>query len=360
MNSQGNRSRYYENWNESRDKSMTDWRSIRASIEHENQLVNYRFTWLLTFETLLFTAFGIFVKEFFSEYAKDSERIPPPLGLYCIALVGFVSIGIIAAFYVKRYIRGAENAHDFLVQWWRDKYRDNISSSANPPICGGDLDPIISLKEFNLKPSKKLFNYLIAKFTRQSRYPLLFVFAWLGFNYTLLRYLPFVKYKPVSLLPLIGWFIAVLLPLLLLFMWVMVYLSQREEFKEHFSHGTITAIHRLTNPGLAFLALAFLSFAICFAVSFGPWALTQSWLKVLLPVIVMLAMVILLIWVGVNFIQGKGFKQYLPSGTAPPIVLLAWMIYLLRNIKLQNVLLDAHVGRESATETQAPAPPAKS
>jgi hypothetical protein len=33
------------------------------------------------------------------------------------------------------------------------------------------------------------------------------------------------------------------------------------------------------------------------------------------------------------------------------------MIYLLRNIKLQNVLLDAHVGRESATETQAPAPP---
>jgi len=137
-------------------------------------------------------------------------------------------------------------------------------------------------------------------------------------------------------------------------------LSQREEFKEHFSHGTITAIHRLTNPGLAFLALAFLSFAIYFAVSFGPWALSLSLLKVLLPVIVMLPMVILLIWVGVNFIQGKGFKEYLPPGTAPPVVMLAWMIYLLRNIKLQNVLLDAHVGRESATETQAPAPPVKS
>jgi hypothetical protein len=336
---------------------MADWRSVRASTEHENQLVNYRFTWLLTFETLLFTAFGIFVKEF-SEYAKDNERIPP-LGLYYIALVGFVNIGIIAAFYVERYIRGAENAHDLLVQWWRDKYRDNISSSANPPICGGDLDPIISLKEFNLKPSKKLFNYLIAKFTRQSRYPLLFVFAWLGFNYTLLRYLPFAKYKPVSLLALIGWFIAVLLPLLLLFMWVIIYLSQRKEFKEHFSPGTISAIYKFANPGLACLALAFFGFAMYYAVLFGPWARSLSWLKVLLPVIVIITMVILLIWVGVNFIQGKGFKEYLPSGTAPPIVLLAWMIYLLRNIKLQNVLLDAHVGRESATETQAPAPQQK-
>jgi hypothetical protein len=171
--------------------------------------------------------------------------------------------------------------------------------------------------------------------------------------------LPFAKYKPVSLLALIGWFIAVLLPLLLLFMWVIVYLSQRKEFKEHFSPGTISAIYKFANPGLACLALAFFGFAMYYAVLFGPWARSLSWLKVLLPVIVIITMVILLIWVGVNFIQGKGFKEYLPSGTAPPIVLLAWMIYLLRNIKLQNVLLDAHVGRESATETQAPAPQQK-
>jgi hypothetical protein len=53
----------------------------------------------------LFTAFGIFVKEF-SEYVNKGSM--PPLGLHCIALAGFVNIGIIAAFYVKWYIRGAE------------------------------------------------------------------------------------------------------------------------------------------------------------------------------------------------------------------------------------------------------------
>ena len=63
-------------------------------------------------------------------------------------------------------------------------------------------------------------------------------------------------------------------------------------------------------------------------------------------------MVILLIWVGVYFIQGKGVKEYLPPGTAPPIVLLSWLIYLLHNIELQNVLLDGSVGRERCTANQ--------
>jgi H+/Cl- antiporter ClcA len=118
MNSQGNPQADYKNWGESHDISMAYWRSVRASIEHENQLVNYRITWLLAFEALLFGALGIFVKEYL-EYMKHGSM--PPLGLYFIALVGFVNIGIIAAFYVERYMRGAEDAHDALVKWWRDQ-----------------------------------------------------------------------------------------------------------------------------------------------------------------------------------------------------------------------------------------------
>jgi hypothetical protein len=94
---------------------MAYWRSVRASIEHENQLVNYRITWLLAFEALLFGAFGILVKEYLEYVDKNNCRIPPP-GLYLIALVGFVNIGIIAAFYVERYMRGAEDAHNALVK----------------------------------------------------------------------------------------------------------------------------------------------------------------------------------------------------------------------------------------------------
>ena len=73
MSSQRNRSRYDEYWTESHDKSMADWRSIRASIEHENQLVNYRFTWLLTFETLLFGALGVSAKEITSGMSTAEE-----------------------------------------------------------------------------------------------------------------------------------------------------------------------------------------------------------------------------------------------------------------------------------------------
>jgi hypothetical protein len=171
-----------------------------------------------------------------------------------------------------------------------------------------------------------------------------------------LKYLPFFKHETVSLLALIGWFVAVLLPLLMLFIWAIVYLSQRKEFKEHFSPGTISAIYKFANPGLACLALAFFGFAMYYAVSFGPWARSLSWLKVLLLVIILLPMVILLIWVGVYFIQGKGVKEYLPPGTAPPIILLGWLIYLLRNIELQNVLLDGNVGRERHNANQILSP----
>ena len=227
---------------------MADWRSIRASIEHENQLVNYRFTWLLGFETILFTALGFIAKEFPQCVNKNNVA---PLGLYCFVLTGFVNVGITAALYVERYIRGAESAHETLVQWWQYRHKDMSLNSDNPPLCGGP-DPIVSLKVFELKPSKKLFNYLIAKLTRQSRYPLLFVLAWLSFNYTVLKYLPFSKYKTLSLLALIGWFVAVLLPLLVLFIWVIVYSSQRKEFKEHFSPGTISEIYKFANPGLVY------------------------------------------------------------------------------------------------------------
>jgi hypothetical protein len=213
---------------------MADWRSIRASIEHENQLVNYRFTWLLGFETILFTALGFIAKEFPQCVNKNNVA---PLGLYCFVLTGFVNVGIIAALYVERYIRGAESAHEALVRWWWYRHKDMSLNSDNPPLCGGP-NPIVSLKKFELKPSKNLFDYLIAKFTRQSRYPLLFVLVWLSFNYTVLKYSTFSSYKTASLLAKIAWWFAILLPPVVLIAWIIIYLFQRREVQEYLSPKT--------------------------------------------------------------------------------------------------------------------------
>jgi hypothetical protein len=289
MNSQENPPSRLKDWDEFNDNSLAYWRSVRASIEHENQLVNYRITWLLAFEALLFGALGIFVKEYL-EYMKHVSM--PPLRLYFIALFGFVNIGIIAALYIERYMRGAEDAHEALVKWWRDWCKDNPSSSTNPPIAGsGDLDPTISLQKFNLEPSEDSFNYLIAKFTRQSRYPLLFVLAWLSFNYTILGYFSSFKSKQVSSLASIGWLSAVLLPLLILLIWAMTYLFSRQKFKKFLRDETNTDNLKLNNCILAFLVTACLSFAIRYSELFGPWGRSLAWLFLIpwIPWIVLLA-----------------------------------------------------------------------
>jgi hypothetical protein len=224
---------------------MADWRSIRASLEHENQLVNYRFTWLLTFETLLFGSLGVGAKEIASSVRKASVD---DLWLYCFALAGFVNTGIIAALYVERFIRAAENAHEISVIWWYKKYSDKFPSgsivkpiemnidSDNPPLCGGP-SPITSLRGYELSD-------IVAKLMRQSRFPLVFVLAWLGFNYVVLVYLNLAKYKArwggewTSTLSRYSWWLAVLLPMFLLIFWAVVYHLQRQEFNKYLGINT--------------------------------------------------------------------------------------------------------------------------
>ena len=249
MNSQEKRpTRHDPDWTELNDKSMADWRSIRKSIEHENQLVNYRFTWLLTFETLLFGALGVSAKEIISGVHNASVN---DLWLYCLALAGFVNTGIIAAFYVERFIRAAENAHEANVAWWYKKYSDELApgstvdsikmtlDSNNPPLCGGGPSPITSFRG-GLQPSD-----IVAKLMRQSRYPLVFVLAWLGFNYVVLVYLNLAKYKAYPwwawTLSRVSWWAAVLLPMFLLITWAAIYHVQRKEFNEYLDVNTKTA-----------------------------------------------------------------------------------------------------------------------
>ncbi|MEM9978375.1 MAG: hypothetical protein AAF808_12185 [Cyanobacteria bacterium P01_D01_bin.2] len=45
-------------FNEFENREYADWKRIRSAVEHENALINYRQTWLLTSQAFLLTAFG--------------------------------------------------------------------------------------------------------------------------------------------------------------------------------------------------------------------------------------------------------------------------------------------------------------
>lgn len=173
------------------------------------------------------------------------------LWLYCLALTGFVNTGIIAALYVERFIRAAENAHEAHVAWWYKKYSDELApgstvhsikmtlESDNLPLCGGP-SPITSFRVGQLSD-------IVANLMRQSRYPLGFVLAWLSFNYVVLVHLELAKCKAKpwlawpSTLSRFSWWVAVLLPMFLLIIWAVVYHLQREEFNEYLDVNTKTA-----------------------------------------------------------------------------------------------------------------------
>lgn len=109
--------------------------------------------------------------------------------------------------------------------------------SDNPPLCGGP-SPITSFRGH--QPSD-----IVAKLMRQSRYPLVFVLAWLGFNYVVLVYLNLAKYQAYPwwawTLSRVSWLVAVLLPMFLLITWAAIYHVQREEFNEYLDVNSKTA-----------------------------------------------------------------------------------------------------------------------
>ena len=100
----------------------------------------------------------------------------------------------------------------------------------------------------------------------------------------------------MSSLTSIGWFAAVLLPLFILLIWAMVYLFQRQEFKNNLSSGTVSCNLELIMFILAFLVTVCLMFAIYCSVSFGPWYGLPLWLVFLLVIILFTAIGLLAIF----------------------------------------------------------------
>ncbi|MGD1853936.1 MAG: hypothetical protein ACFB2W_06750 [Leptolyngbyaceae cyanobacterium] len=95
--------------NRAEEREYEDWKRIRSAIEHENTLVNYRQTWLLTSQAFLLTAFGSLLIASDPNQANNDFsvllKIIPIVGLFVCALL-------------QRSLNAAEDHIMELEQWW--------------------------------------------------------------------------------------------------------------------------------------------------------------------------------------------------------------------------------------------------
>jgi hypothetical protein len=121
-------------------RECDDWRRVRSAIEHENQLVNNRVTWLILTQAALFAAFA----GLFSKWAE--ARAPEPsLGL-ALGALPLMAICLCVNIWVN--ISNAEKALGRLTRWWyREAYDQLDSGEITEEAVKGACDKVRTIEE---------------------------------------------------------------------------------------------------------------------------------------------------------------------------------------------------------------------
>jgi hypothetical protein len=109
-------------------KNFGDYEDLREKWTHEDDLINHRITWLLLSQTLLFTAYGIFLQTASQpDHLASVDKLIPviPLIGFAVSIIIMWSIG--AALASMRFLR---------------KQNKEIVAKPNTGI-GGFLPPIL-------------------------------------------------------------------------------------------------------------------------------------------------------------------------------------------------------------------------
>jgi hypothetical protein len=161
-------------WDEFHDIEIINWKRVRSAIEHENQLINHRLTWLLSSQAFLFAAFALVFQA-----STKSDVNPDQKVFYQFVLAGFSLTGILVGLYIQRPLRTAEIQHERLRDWWTASIKNSSDPNRHPPIAG---DP----------PNWR------DRFLPQSKFPLVFVAAWIIFVFGVLGDIMINIVKPYS------------------------------------------------------------------------------------------------------------------------------------------------------------------
>ena len=128
---------------EANDLGIVNWKRIRLALEHENNLLNNRVTWLITTQGFLLAAcgiiFGLLLKEPQGTYFKGEKIIINiVVGSLCMTSIAAIAISV----YLSKGIKAAQDQHCRLQEWW-DNYGKFTSATEHPPICG--CEPVIGV-----------------------------------------------------------------------------------------------------------------------------------------------------------------------------------------------------------------------
>jgi hypothetical protein len=100
-------------FDEFKDKEFANWRRVRASVEHENTLVNHRLSWLFSSQAFLFSAFILV----FNAWKSSSGGLAT--GSHFPYLLSIISIvGILICLSIQRGLNAAEDQLRALDKWW--------------------------------------------------------------------------------------------------------------------------------------------------------------------------------------------------------------------------------------------------
>jgi hypothetical protein len=131
-------------WDEFKDKNFAEWKRVRASIEHENHLLNHRLTWLFNSNAFLFTLFGVLLQK--STYTTDATDPDKYLLNYLFLIISM--LGMFTSFVIGKDIGQAIIQIRRTHQWWNWRIRsnENLESSNTvlhyPPIYESSLNPL--------------------------------------------------------------------------------------------------------------------------------------------------------------------------------------------------------------------------
>ncbi len=111
---------------------VQDWQRVRSAIEHENDLINQRLTWLLVSQGFIFGAFGVALNKLTEAVHDLALRNDIHALLFALASTGFLT-----SIFFSRGILTAHLQHNALKLWWEKRVPDKLARERDhPPICG--------------------------------------------------------------------------------------------------------------------------------------------------------------------------------------------------------------------------------
>jgi hypothetical protein len=168
-------------WDEFHDPEVVNWKRCRSVIEHENNLVNHRLSWLFASQGFLYGAYGVLLNIWKNPSDASNDGQLPQLS-YPALLVTIALVGMLACLAVHNSITEAQKNMDELERWWYNKgckYESDDHRLKTRKARDTNHPPLQSFTPFHERHLIGLINY--------THIPNVFCLAWLFLCYIALE-----------------------------------------------------------------------------------------------------------------------------------------------------------------------------